>query len=195
MEDEELSSFDLEIVPLDGARFNIETEPDVHLCSSIEDISSLDIEERHSLSNEDSSENISSLHIEETNLNSDEDDDFHPLDKDDVVDRLYILGQNGHAIEFNSDMSLEEFLKIYETELREIMRKNEEESQRAQLSMAIFFIEQQGLISSEEAIRLMRSEVPLQEIVNTVIKYSDQLRQGMEEFRTQWNNLFNNIPK
>jgi hypothetical protein len=90
-------------------------------------------------------------------------------------------------------MSLEELLKIYEMAIEEIQRKNEEESQRAQLSLILLFISQQGIISHAEAVRLMQPEVPLQEIIDLVAKNTNQIKQGMQAATTQWNNAFVNM--
>jgi hypothetical protein len=110
-----------------------------------------------------------------------------------VIERLSILKEHGRTVEFNNEMSLEELLKIYEMAIEEIQRKNEEESQRAQLSLILLFISQQGIISHAEAVRLMQPEVPLQEIINLVAKHTNQIKQGMQAATTQWNNAFVNM--
>jgi predicted transcriptional regulator len=70
-----------------------------------------------------------------------------------------------------------------------MQKKNEEETQRAQLGMVLLFIEQEGIIPPGEVVRMMQPEVPLQEIVNLINKHANQIKQGLQQMQTQWNNM------
>lgn len=163
MDDEE---FALEVVPLgDSDEVN---KVDSNR-SSVSPLSSVDLEVESTP--DESDPRITSL---------DPDEDFiPPYDKQEVIARLKLLRHYGHTIEFNKKMSLEELLKIYEAKIEEMRRKNEEETQRAQLSLILLFLSERDIVSYEEAARLMKPEVPLQEIVNLINKHANQIKKCM----------------
>jgi len=175
-----------DISPLSS--FDLETEPRASTKSS----ESFSSEENYSVDLEvkpiDTEPTLGDSDLRITPLDPDE-DIVLPFDRQDVISRLNILREHGHTIEFTNEISLEELLKIYEAKLGEMQKKNEEETQRAQLGMVLLFIEQEGIIPPGEVVRMMQPEVPLQEIVNLINKHANQIKQGLQQMQTRWNNM------
>ena len=91
--------------------------------------------------------------------------------KSEILERLEILVQHGHIVDFQEDMSIDRLIVIYNDMIDEIQRKNNERAEKGRLSFLILTLISQNVIPTAEGIRLMKSDMANHELAAEIAKY------------------------
>lgn len=84
---------------------------------------------------------------------------------------IKLLNELDVDFEFNSEMSLEELIDLYEEMYDRIEREARERAERVELCVYAFVLVQKGIITIEENNHLMQREASNAEIVRVLSRY------------------------
>ena len=92
------------------------------------------------------------------------------MDREEYLYRLRLIKHQGYTVEFNSDMTYNELVNVYQTIRNKIERENEDKQHRVKMLTILDTLSRSGLITPKRVLEIADSNMTNSDLHNKIVE-------------------------